>query len=395
MVIKKGDKGEKVERIQRALLIRFGFMLDVDGDFGSATDDAVREFQRQRGLQVDGKVGKDTLLALGLDPDTLEELPDEEVVDIINFEPDDVNVPPVVQNKIRDYVGLIDKQNQALLISLLGALDQFESTMSFASEDEAEADVLGTLASKAFDMAVDEMLSFEIPGLGSIPGLSHVKTLYEATTEELARAAKASESLEVGNWIKDQRAILLDWTRQGHTQAKLNQLQADIESDYLEQDEGARQAFFEQLDKVNTHLSGVNVPSPDELEANLYVQWINGHFKGDGKDDSYIEYGLEYFDETYEFKYCRVKAPFGDKVATGLNRLLDRGNLPGIQRPFDFQVPKRVCLKVDAIAGGITWDCGMLNSQGKIIHNPVNNNALKGLHAHDFRWRFMADRFGG
>lgn len=35
-----------------------------DGKFGSGTDTAVRNFQHNKGLAVDGKAGKNTLLAL-------------------------------------------------------------------------------------------------------------------------------------------------------------------------------------------------------------------------------------------------------------------------------------------------------------------------------------------
>jgi peptidoglycan L-alanyl-D-glutamate endopeptidase CwlK len=53
-VIQKGDKGKDVERIQRAV------KLEVDGKFGAGTEDAVRTYQRNHGLQADGIVGKKT-----------------------------------------------------------------------------------------------------------------------------------------------------------------------------------------------------------------------------------------------------------------------------------------------------------------------------------------------
>lgn len=37
----------------------------VDGKFGSGTDTAVKAFQSAKGLSVDGKAGKQTLMALG------------------------------------------------------------------------------------------------------------------------------------------------------------------------------------------------------------------------------------------------------------------------------------------------------------------------------------------
>ena len=73
MLIKSGDKGEKVKKVRRALQ-RCGFDIEDDGDFGLRTESAVKEFQRRNNLDVDGLVGTGTLTALGLDPDTLEEL---------------------------------------------------------------------------------------------------------------------------------------------------------------------------------------------------------------------------------------------------------------------------------------------------------------------------------
>ena len=61
-VLKKGAKGEQVKAMQ-ILLIGRGHSCGKygsDGDFGSATDKAVREFQKANGLSVDGSCGPKT-----------------------------------------------------------------------------------------------------------------------------------------------------------------------------------------------------------------------------------------------------------------------------------------------------------------------------------------------
>ncbi len=51
--------GSDVSWLQ-AILTQLGYKLDIDGWFGSGTDSAVRAFQKDAGLEVDGKVGPAT-----------------------------------------------------------------------------------------------------------------------------------------------------------------------------------------------------------------------------------------------------------------------------------------------------------------------------------------------
>ncbi len=64
--VRKGCKGGAVRRLQ-TWLADLGYDVGAwgaDGDFGSATDAAVRQFQQAQGLMVDGYVGKRTWAAL-------------------------------------------------------------------------------------------------------------------------------------------------------------------------------------------------------------------------------------------------------------------------------------------------------------------------------------------
>ena len=65
-VLKKGRTGADVMQMQAAL-IALGYSCGAcgaDGDFGPATDRALRAFQRDRGLEVDGEFGPMSLAAL-------------------------------------------------------------------------------------------------------------------------------------------------------------------------------------------------------------------------------------------------------------------------------------------------------------------------------------------
>lgn len=61
--LKKGMKGEAVRALQ-ILLSGRGVACDPDGSFGPATDKALRTYQKQAGLTVDGKAGPKTMKAL-------------------------------------------------------------------------------------------------------------------------------------------------------------------------------------------------------------------------------------------------------------------------------------------------------------------------------------------
>lgn len=57
------DRGPAIAELQE-ILNAHGFKLRIDGDFGYITEAAVKEFQRQRGLRIDGIVGPKTRAAL-------------------------------------------------------------------------------------------------------------------------------------------------------------------------------------------------------------------------------------------------------------------------------------------------------------------------------------------
>lgn len=61
--LQPGSTGEAVSRIQELLKGR-GYALTIDGDYGSQTTQAVRNFQQDYGIQVNGRVGQMTLAAL-------------------------------------------------------------------------------------------------------------------------------------------------------------------------------------------------------------------------------------------------------------------------------------------------------------------------------------------
>lgn len=63
---KVGSSGTEVSQIQQALKDRGYFNTNVTGYYGTITETAVRSFQKDNGLSVDGIAGPQTLRALGI-----------------------------------------------------------------------------------------------------------------------------------------------------------------------------------------------------------------------------------------------------------------------------------------------------------------------------------------
>lgn len=59
-ILKRGLAGEPVKRLQQKLGI------EVDGEFGPKTEEALKTYQKRNGLAVDGVAGPDTFAHLGL-----------------------------------------------------------------------------------------------------------------------------------------------------------------------------------------------------------------------------------------------------------------------------------------------------------------------------------------
>ena len=67
--LRRGNSGDEVADLQMLLNAKYGYKLDIDGDFGSKTEAAVKAFQKARGLTADGVVGAKTWKALGIATD--------------------------------------------------------------------------------------------------------------------------------------------------------------------------------------------------------------------------------------------------------------------------------------------------------------------------------------
>lgn len=356
MTIKRGSRGESVERVQRALMAA-GIEVAIDGDFGRNTETGVREFQRRNALTVDGVVGPDTLAALDAGTNLRDSRSKE--------------VPPYVEAKIEEYVDLTARKNDTLLEKSQDALANFQTTMSFASLKEARPDLVGSMMSKVFDFAASKV----IEALGPVTEV--IKSIYDAGTEELARAGKAAASSSIGDWIKDQRGAI-DRIRDKFDP---DEIRLEMRSKYTEATDPML-VLAMLVDRV-PRLRTFELPPIEELELQLYEQWINAHFRAIREDA--IGFVAVSVPEVSSMKVssCTVRAPEGAKVAHALNRLFTKlGDL----KPLDLKVHKRACFHVpNFMPGGETWDCGWLDPDNTLVFDPVMDTAKAAVRKMEWR----------
>lgn len=80
-MLRLGAKGARVRELQ-TLLVRAGYSVKVDGDFGPATKKALREFQRVDGIGIDGVYGPETEIALNAYRQPGESIGDQKPIEI-------------------------------------------------------------------------------------------------------------------------------------------------------------------------------------------------------------------------------------------------------------------------------------------------------------------------
>jgi peptidoglycan hydrolase-like protein with peptidoglycan-binding domain len=93
--LRNGSNGASVKRLQNLLRDK-GYNIAADGDFGPATEEAVKKFQTAQGLQADGVVGPKTWSALR---GTVSEPPSagggKKVTAYVQGKPSSITVQPV------------------------------------------------------------------------------------------------------------------------------------------------------------------------------------------------------------------------------------------------------------------------------------------------------------
>lgn len=147
--MRSGATGKSVESLQSALNDKLGLSLKTDGKFGKNTQAAVRDFQKQNGLQVDGVVGPATRAALtGAGAHK-----DKAIEDAVSALPDNVPVPTARPDQPAD----AQAKDPAAKTD--------ESSLSFGAKlsDEQKAGIKGIaadLTAKGFKVDANDVANF-------------------------------------------------------------------------------------------------------------------------------------------------------------------------------------------------------------------------------------------
>ena len=360
-------------RAAQILLTGFGFPVDMDGILGPATRQALKKFQRSRKLPTTGTLDAATLKALGLPP-----------IDTVEFEIGETDVPPHVRQRIDDYARLVERQHGTLLDKTRDSLLNFQTTLKTASLEEANPDLVGVLATAAYEAGVSLLQSF-VKNNALSAGLSFVLDVARGTHAELERAAAAALDRRVATFVKEAvRAI--DVQRDRFRPAAFVE---EVSLEFLESAD--RPAFLDALSAATIRLQTDILPALPFFELKYYEAWIDMHFNGFRKDgQGVIAYNFA-FDGEIEVQSCRVAAPHGDRIEDELNAFLAAGSIGGVRRPIDLRVRKRACFRVENLVGGTSIDCGWLTAGNGVAHEPTLPQARKAFA--EPVWRVAVSKF--
>jgi peptidoglycan hydrolase-like protein with peptidoglycan-binding domain len=360
-------------RAAQILLVGFGFPLDMDGVVGPDTRKAIKEFQRRRKLPRTGELDAATLKALGLPPP-----------ESIEFGVDDTDVPAHVRRRIEEYAEALGRKHRMLLEKSKLALDNFQTTLATASIREANPDLVGVLASAAYQAGGSLLQSYiKSNALGA--GVGFVIDLVSRTRAELERAAAAATERDVATFVKHAVRTIDNQSGQFH-QARLEE---EVSLAFLESSD--RQRFLDVLSAASGKLEAETLAPLPFFELKYYEAWINAHFNGFREDGRGVIAYRFAFDGEIEVLGCLVDAPQGERIEDELNGFLARRDIAGLVRPIDLRVRKRACFRVENLVGGTSTSCGWLGATNEVAHEPSLPNARKAFA--EPVWRVAVSRF--
>jgi len=248
-------------------------------------------------------------------------------------DPDAVDFDTDMQT-IRNYTSAVVETQTKIAAAYTGALANFETTVRSASATEAKADLVGVVLKSGLKAVEKEAVSAVKEATGA--DLGPIVEMLHAVYDEVDRAAKAAESLAVGEWIKDLRTSVTDAFTQGESG---DAMRTRIENEYKQNDAGGRGGYIGGVQNELAALRTVVVPITKKVELTLYESWINENFDNDCMDGTGL-ISLQFTSDGNQDS-ATVKAPLNDKIAGALNNVMASA---GVNRLMDLGVVKKMSM---------------------------------------------------
>ncbi len=177
-VIRKGEHSDRVMAVQERLKDLGYYSGVIDGQFGSGTEEAVRLFQRQNGLDVDGVIGSQTLAAVM----------DENAAKITVTPTPDPNSLPLLVNEDNPLPESYKPDNMVLLRNVL------PSSLVYVkgSEIEGVPEAVDALKRMFQAAAADGVTGWQISA--GYRSYAYQKQLFNDSVDDLIASGRSRES---------------------------------------------------------------------------------------------------------------------------------------------------------------------------------------------------------
>lgn len=293
----------------------------------------------------------------------------------------DIAVEETQRRIIVDFANSLGKYNQDSLLSYLSALDNFETTVSTASVQETNPNIIGVVASMALKEGFKEVAKATLRS--AAPIASTLLAVAQNIQQETDRAMAARTSHAVGDWIKNMRSGATDdYNHNGASRILLRQM-LDLYTGAQSEDE--RQTIVDDASYAAAAIDEGTWPVANVAvyERALYEGWINAHFTFIGRVDDDISGFLDIkFEDGETPSSAAVIAPLGDRIADALNNVAAAS---GVNTMMDLAVNKRVCMWAENPVGGSGWSCGWFDDRNELINEPNSAEVTEFLNHDDWR----------
>lgn len=183
----------------------------------------------------------------------------------------------------QDYVSKVNTALENMRESLLGGVENFCTSMSFASSTEAQPDVMGAILKEVGS----QVLSQTVDALPHPAGVaaSSIKGVVTAATDELGRAAKAAAEAEIAAWVNNLRTTAnaefnaakanLQMEARSGMNAHFDQLAGEYDQDGNVVT-GPKAEYLYELEGLGTKtVDPSGLPSLIDYQENITVAWID------------------------------------------------------------------------------------------------------------------------